>query len=167
MFSTCIAIFGRKAATIFNISSIRREKQLAGNSAANSRGQLLLSPILVRVLDSGEIYHFCCLKVTHGFIDGVEWRLFRGANTSLCLMIERKRATLPLTPVQKDDSAIDAQYASRPFSFSPASLQSDSCTAITTAMIRFPLVSSSSAVLTATCRDLKALKDGSCGNIVW
>lgn len=129
--------------------------------------KLLLSPILVRVLDSGEIYHFCCLKVTHGFIDGVEWRLFRGANTSLCLMIEHKRATLPLTPVQKDDSAMDAQYASRPFSFSPASLHSDSCTAITTAMIRFPLVSSSSAVLTATCRDLKALKDGSCGNIVW
>lgn len=45
--------------------------------------------------------------------------------------------------------------------------RSDSCTAITTAMIRFPPVSSSSAVLTATCQDLKALKDGRYGNILW
>lgn len=33
-------------------------------------------------------------------------------------------------------------------------------------MIRFPLVPSRSVVLTATCRDLKALKDESCSNIL-
>lgn len=56
--------------------------------------RLLLSPILVRVLDSGETYYCCCLQVTHGFIDGVGWRLFRVANASLYLMTERKRDTL-------------------------------------------------------------------------
>lgn len=78
MFRTSTAIFGRKAATNFNISSIRRENFQATvrQIQEGSMEKLLLSPTLVRALDSGEIYHFCCLQVAHGFIDGVGWRLF-------------------------------------------------------------------------------------------
>ena len=53
-----------------------------------SMEKLLLSPFLVRALDSGETYHYYCLQVTHGFVDGVGWRLVRGADRSLYLTIE-------------------------------------------------------------------------------